>query len=103
MLNKLRQHWKNFIRCHIVCWPEEFNPHAPQQPLPDIFSLRMSLNRFYRLNPKGIDYRISFDPEYDRAIRFLQEDGWPVQLNIDHKGKAFYLIREKGSPLLQVD
>jgi hypothetical protein len=100
MLKQLRQRWKNFVRRHIVCWPEEFNPHAPQYPLADTFSLRMSVSRFYRLNPKGVDYRISFDPQYDGAIKLLREDGWPVEINIDHTGEAYYLIREKGSRLL---
>lgn len=103
MLKQLYQLWKSFVRRHIVCWPEEFNPHAPQQPRADIFSIRTSVSRFYRLNPKGVDYRISFNPEYDRAIRFLQEDGWPVEISIDHKGEAFYLIREKGSLLLNAN
>ena len=95
MLKRLYQRWNNFVRRHIACWPEEFNPHAPQEPLPDTFSLQKSVNRFYNSNPSGFDYLIAFDPQYDSAISLLRQDGWPIELNINGNGEAFYLIRKK--------
>lgn len=95
MLKRFRQIWKSFIRHHIACWPEEFNPQSPQSPLPDSFNLLRSVQRFYKLNPTGFDYMIHFDPLYDHAVNLLSEEGWPVRIDIHPGGKACYRIGRK--------